>query len=385
MSTELPSGDHPLAFVDLQAQRRRLKGRIEAAMARVVEHGQFIMGPEIFELEQRLADFCGAKHVITCSSGTDAIAVILMALGVKSGDAVICPSFTFCATAEVVAWLGATPVFADVDEATFNIDPVSLRAAVEASRHLGLNPVGVIPVDLFGRPADYDSIETVAGNEGLWVLPDAAQSFGARYRDRAVGTIGVATATSFFPAKPLGCYGDGGAVFTSDDELAASIRSIRVHGQGAHKYDNERIGMAARMDTLQAAVLLEKLAIFPSEIVARQRIAATYKRLLQGKVSVPQIDDDCSSVWAQFTVKVTSDLRDGIQVALKADGIPTQVYYPRPLHQQTAYEGFPVAGNGLPVSDRLSQLVLSLPMHPYLTDEQLNHVGVRLSAALSAH
>ena len=263
----------PIAFNDLKHQQGRIRDRIDRAIARVLDHGIYIMGPEVEELERTLADFAGAKHAIACSSGTDALLIALLALGVGRGDAVICPGFTFTATPEAIALLGATPVFADVDEATFNLDPRSLEAALDAARQHGLEPRVILAVDLFGQPADYDAILPFAQAHGLLVLADGAQSFGATTRGRKVGTLGLATATSFFPAKPLGCYGDGGAIFTGDDELADAMRSVRLHGRGAGKYDIVRVGINGRLDTVQAAILLEKLRIFPEEIGLRQTVA----------------------------------------------------------------------------------------------------------------
>jgi dTDP-4-amino-4,6-dideoxygalactose transaminase len=358
-----------IPFIDLGAQRRRLGQGVEDAILQVVNHGAYVMGPEVAALEAELSAFCGAKHALSCANGTDALGLILMAKGVKAGDAILCPSFTFAATAEVVAWMGATPVFVDILEGTFNLDPASLETAIATARRLRLNPVGLISVDLFGLPADYDAIEPICAREGLWLLSDAAQSFGATYKGRKVGTIGMATATSFFPAKPLGCYGDGGAVFTDDDELADVMRSLRVHGQGTDKYDNVRIGINGRLDTMQAAVLLEKLKIFPDEIAARDRIAKRYNELLRPMAIVPEVPPGLTSVWAQYTLRIRGFDRDAFQSDLKAAGIPTAVYYPKPLHRQTAYRTYPVAGNGLPVSDRLADEVISLPMHPYLTEE----------------
>jgi dTDP-4-amino-4,6-dideoxygalactose transaminase len=358
-----------IAFIDLAAQRQRLGKALDDAVLKVVDHGGYIMGPEVKALEADLAAFCGAKHAISCANGTDALALVLMAKGVKPGDAVVCPSFTFAATAEVVAWLGATPVFVDVREDTFNLDVASLETAIKTAKQLGLKPVGVIPVDLFGQPADYDVIEPVCAREGLWMLCDGAQSFGAEYKGRKVGSIGLATSTSFFPAKPLGCYGDGGAVFTNDDDLASVMRSLRVHGQGSDKYDNVRIGMNGRLDTMQAAILIEKLKIFPDEIVARERVAQRYNDALCDVAIVPEVPKGLTSVWAQYTLRLRNFERDALQNALKAAGVPTAIYYPKPLHQQTAYGGFPVAGNGLPASERLAAEVISLPMHPYLTEE----------------
>jgi dTDP-4-amino-4,6-dideoxygalactose transaminase len=307
-----------------------------------------------------------------------------MAKGVKPGDAILCPSFTFAATAEVVAWLGATPVFVDVHEDTFNLDVASLEAAIRTARRLGLRPVGVITVDLFGLPADYDAVEPFCAREGLWLLSDAAQSFGATYKGRKVGTIGVATATSFFPAKPLGCYGDGGAVFTDDGELASVMRSLRVHGQGTDKYDNVRIGLNARLDTLQAAVLIEKLRIFPDEIALRDRVAARYNDKLRDVALVPEVPAGLTSVWAQYTLRIRNFDRDAFQAALKAAGVPTAVYYPKPLHRQTAYKGFPVSDKGLPVSERIANEVVSLPMHPYLAEDVQDRIVQAVKDALAA-
>lgn len=356
----------PLPFIDLGAQRRRLGTAVDDAMLRVLDHGAYILGPEVRQLEAELSAFCGAAEVVSCANGTDALALVLMAKDVKPGQAILCPSFTFAATAEVVAWLGATPVFVDVREDTFNLDAASLEAAIRTARGLELDPVGLITVDLFGQPADYDAIEPICARAGLWMLCDAAQSFGASYRGSRLGRRGLATTTSFFPAKPLGCYGDGGAVFTQDPELAAIMRSLRVHGQGADKYDNVRIGMNGRLDTIQAAVLLEKLRIFEDELAARDRIAARYGEGLADVATVPVVADGCTSTWAQYTIRIAPERRERLAADLKAQGIPTAIYYPKPLHRQTAYRGYPVGGNGLPVSDMLAGEVISLPMHPYL-------------------
>src|SRR6202162_2501415 len=359
----------PVPFIDLAAQRRRLGKSIDEAVSRVLAHCQFINGPEVAELEAALAAFCGAKHVVTCSSGTDALLMVLMAKGVGRGDAVLCPSFTFCATGEAVALTGATPVFVDVDEASFNMDAASLKRGIATAKRLGLKPVAVIPVDLFGQSADHDAIGAIAEAEGLFVLDDAAQAFGASYKGRRLGTFGLVTATSFFPAKPLGCFGDGGAIFTDDAELAETLRSIRVHGQGSDKYDNVRLELAGRLDTTQAAILIEKLKIFEDEIAARHRVAERYAQGLGNVVTVPRVAGGCTSVWAQYTIRLPqgSD-RDSFAAALKAQGIPTAIYYPKSMHQQTAYRDFPVAAAGLPASKRLSRDVISLPMHAYLEE-----------------
>jgi dTDP-4-amino-4,6-dideoxygalactose transaminase len=359
--------ERPIPFIDVAAQRRRLGAAIDQAIARVLAHCQFIQGPEVRALEAELAAFCGARHVIGCSSGTDALLLVLMAWQVGPGDAVICPAFTFHATAEMVALLGATPVLADVAAESFNLDAESLERAVATAKRLGLRPRAVIPVDLFGLPADHDAIAAVAAAHGMLVLDDAAQAFGATYRGRKLGTLATATATSFFPAKPLGCYGDGGAVFTDDDALAARVKSLRVHGESPNdKYDALRIGITGRLDSIQAAVLIEKLRVFPEEIVARNAIAARYAEGLADVTTVPRAGNESTSVWAQYTIRLEPGRRDGLAAKLKEQGIPTAVYYAKPLHRQEAYRGFPVADGGLPVSDMLAGEVISLPMHAYL-------------------
>ena len=375
----------PIPFIDLDAQRRRLGKSIDEAVSRVVNHCQFINGPEVTALEQALKDFSGAKHVVSCASGTDALLMVLMAKQVGPGDAVLCPSFTFCATGEAVALTGATPVFVDVDEATFNIDAASLKRGIANARQRGLKPVAVIPVDLFGQSADHDAIAEIAEAEGLFVLDDAAQGFGATYKGRRLGTFGLATATSFFPAKPLGCFGDGGAIFTDDDELAETLRSIRVHGQGSDKYDNVRLGLTGRLDTIQAAVLLEKLKIFEDEIAARNRVAERYARGLGNVVTVPRLAPGCSSIWACYTIRLPKGTdRDGFAAALKAQGVPTAIYYTKSMHQQTAYRDFPVADGGLPASESLSNDVISLPVHAYLDEATQDRVIAAVRAALAA-
>jgi dTDP-4-amino-4,6-dideoxygalactose transaminase len=356
----------PIPFIDVAAQRQRLGDRIDAAVARVLGHCQFILGPEVRELEAALAAFCGARHAVTCASGTDALLMVLMARGVGPGDAVICPSFTFCATAEVVARVGATPVFADIDAATFNIAAESAARAVAAARQAGLNPRLIVPVDLFGLPADFAAINALAAAEKLFVLDDAAQAFGAMVGNRRLGTLADAAATSFFPAKPLGCYGDGGAVFTDDDDMRDILLSLRTHGEGADRYDNVRIGLTARLDTIQAAVLIEKLKIFPDEIAERDRIARRYSQHLADVVQVPTVPNGMTSVWAQYTIRVKAGGRAAFASALKAQGIPTAIYYPKPLHRQEAYRHFPADPSGLPVSDLVAEEVISLPMHSYL-------------------
>jgi UDP-2-acetamido-2-deoxy-ribo-hexuluronate aminotransferase len=374
----------PIPFIDVAAQRRRLGRSVDEAIARVLGHCQFILGPEVHALEVELAEFCGARHVVSCASGTDALVLVLMAQGIGPGDAVICPSFTFTATAEVVALVGATPAFADVEEASFNLDPESLELACTAAREAGLRPKAVIPVDLFGQPADYDRIMPVAEAEGLFVLDDAAQAFGATYKNRRVGALAPATATSFFPAKPLGCYGDGGAVLTDDEELAQVLRSLRVHGEGHGKYDCVRIGLNGRLDTIQAAVLMEKLRIFPEEILARERVARRYSAGLADVAIVPRLASGSTSVWAQYTIRLASGRRDGLAAALKAQGIPTAVHYPVPLHRQQPYQHFPIALGGAPVSERLAEEVISLPMHAYLDETTQDRIIEAVRRALGA-
>lgn len=373
-----------MQFIDLGAQQDRIRDRIDARIRTVLSHGGYIMGPEVKELEQALAAFSGVKHALGCANGTDALQLALMALGVKAGDAVFCPTFTFAATAEVVPMFGATPVFVDVDEASFNISTVSLERAISAARQQGLRPAGVIPVDLFGLPADYDAIEAIAARERLWIIADSAQGYGALYRGRRTGSIGTIATTSFFPAKPLGCYGDGGAVFTNDDALAALLDSLRVHGKGDDKYDNVRLGQNSRLDTLQAAILLEKLAIYEDELASRQIVAQRYTNALSNHIATPVVPEDCRSVWAQYTLKATDTAqRDHILAVLKGADIPGMVYYPRPLHTQTAYAACPQDPAGLPVAESLAGRVFSLPMHPYLTEANQERVIAAVISGLS--
>ncbi|MEA2930288.1 MAG: hypothetical protein QOG38_2716 [Hyphomicrobiales bacterium] len=374
----------PIPLIDVGAQRRRLGARIDEAVKRVMDHCQFINGPEVFALETELAAFCGARHAIGVASGTDALVLVLMAKGIGAGDAVICPSFTYAATPESIALVGATPVFGEVDETTFNIDPAGIEGAVAAAKAAGLEPKALMTVDLFGLPADYDAINPVAERHGLYVIDDAAQAFGADTKGRKIGTLAPVTTTSFFPAKPLGCYGDGGAVFTDDDALADVIRSLRNHGQGTDRYDNVRVGMTGRLDTIQAAVLIEKLKIFPDEIAARERLAKRYNAKLADVVTVPHIANEHSCVWAQYTIRVPAARRDALAAALHAQGIPTAMYYPTPSHRQTAYRHYPVADGGLAVTDRLASEVISLPMHAYLDDATQDRIVTAVRGALSA-
>ena len=358
-----------LPFVDLQAQRRRLEGRIEAAIAAVLAHGQFVMGPEVARLEQALAEHSGARHVISCASGTDALLLVLMAQGLGPGAAVFVPGFTFAASAEAAALRGATPVFVDVDPDSCNLDPASLEDAIVATRRAGvLNPRAVIAVDLFGRPADYQPLRALARAHGLFLLQDAAQSFGARWRGEPAGRQGDAAATSFYPTKPLGAYGDGGAVLTDDAAIAAEVRLLRLHGEQPERmrYQHLRIGLNSRLDTLQAAILLVKLEVLEEEIRRRAAIAARYDTSLGSLALRPPALPDGRSAWAQYTIRVAA--RDRLRTALARQGIPTAVYYPVPLHRQPAYRQFPTAPRGLPVAEALAATVLSLPIHPDLAE-----------------
>ncbi len=372
----------PIPFIDVAAQRRRLGDAIDSAVARVLEHCQFILGPEVRGLEAALADFCGARHAVTCASGTDALIMVLMAQGIGPGDAVICPSFTFCATAEAVVLVGATPVFADVDAVTFNVARANVERALATAHRAGLKPKMVIPVDLFGLPADYDAINECAAAENMFVLADAAQGFGGEVRNRKVGTLADATVTSFFPAKPLGCYGDGGAVFTDDDHMRDVLASLRVHGQGTDRYDHARIGLTARLDTIQAAILIEKLKIFPDEIERRNRIADRYSDALGPLVAVPAVPPGFSSVWAQYTIRIAAGSRSRFAATLSARGIPTAVYYPKPLHRQPPYQHFPCAEGGLPISEQLAEEVISLPMHAYLDEATQDRIIAAVAQAV---
>ena len=373
-----------MSFIDLAAQQKRLRGEIEARLNAVLDHGGYIMGAEVAELERSFCDRLGVKHTISCSSGTDALILGLLGLGVNPGDGVIVPSFTFAASAEAIAVLGACPVFAEVDAGSFNLDTERLGDALAAGQEAGLNMVGIIPVGLFGQPAALDQICAFAAEKGLWVMDDAAQSFGAMRGGQAVGRFGAATATSFFPAKPLGCYGDGGALFTDDDNLAEIARSARVHGQGADKYENERIGMTARLDTMQAAVLLAKLGIFDDELTLRQQAADRYAECLAGSgVTLPVLDEGATSSWAQYVIRLPHGTdRQAVQDRMKADGVPTAVYYPRPMHTQKPYARYPVAKGGLAVTEALAADVLALPMHPYLSQADQDKVADALTAAL---
>jgi len=387
-----------LSFVDLGHQQSIIRENLEEGIFRVLKHGNYIMGPEVKELEQKLASYVGIKHAIGCASGTDALLMALMAYGVGPGDAIFTTPFTFIATAEVISLLGATPVFVDIDPKTYNIDPEKLGKAIIALKSndpsfhplpkskailpsplagegqgegAGLHPRGIIPVDLFGLPADYDAINGIAKDHGLFVIEDAAQSFGAVYKGKRAGALADVACTSFFPAKPLGCYGDGGMCFTDNDELAAALDSIRVHGKGSHKYDNARIGINGRLDTLQAAILLAKFDIFPDEVQLRQEVANRYTALLDGaSVRPPHIPPDNLSAWAQYSVLAKDEAhRADLLKSLQEAKIPTAIYYPKPLHLQTAFAFLGYAPGAFPVSENVANRIFSLPMHPYLTEQ----------------
>jgi dTDP-4-amino-4,6-dideoxygalactose transaminase len=372
----------PIAFIDLAAQRRRLGNRLEDAVKKVLASGQYVLGPEVAELERRLAEFCGAKHAITCANGSDAIQLVLMALGIGAGDAVFVPAFTFVATAEMVAVTGATPVFVDVDRDSFNMSATSLATAIPDAQRRGLKPKAIIAVDLFGQPADYAALQKVADANGLELIADAAQGFGAADGGRRVGALTKYTTTSFYPAKPLGCYGDGGAIFTEDDRVAELLLSLRFHGKGTHPYDNVRIGLNSRLDTVQAAILIPKLEIFAEEIAARQCVAERYDAGLSDLASTPRIRSGVQSAWAQYTLVVEN--RDLLAAACKAGGVPTAIHYPMPLHKQAGYAHYPAAPSGLAMSEWLSAHVISLPMHPYLEAETQDRIIATIRDALAA-
>lgn len=369
-------------FIDLKAQRRRLKTEIDAGIESVLNHGRFIMGPEVKEFEQKLAEFGHAKHAVACGNGTDALILPMMAWNIGPGDAVFCPSFTFAATAEIIALVGATPVFVDIDRSTYNLDMASLERAIAQVKAKGdLTPRAIIAVDLFGQSADYASISTIAKAEGLKVIADSAQGFGTTLNGMHPLHWADATTTSFFPAKPLGCYGDGGATLTNDDELAAIMGSIRIHGKGTDKYDNVRIGLNSRLDTIQAAILLPKLAIFADEIEKRNVVANRYIEALRGNVMrVPEVMDGVVSTWAQFTIEVADP--ESFGAALKAKGIPTARYYPKPVHHQTAYKNYPVEGGKLVNTDDCINNIISLPMHPYLDEATQDEIIAACKAAV---
>ncbi|MDR2366520.1 MAG: DegT/DnrJ/EryC1/StrS family aminotransferase [Deltaproteobacteria bacterium] len=373
-----------LPFMDLRAQYLKLEPAITRALLDAVASARFILGPEVGELEAALAGYVGTRECVCCANGTDALTLGLLAWDVGPGEAVFCPAFTFFSTAEAVALRGATPVFVDIDPVTYNIDPVSLGERIREVKAAGkLRPRAIIPVDLFGLPYDYGAVAALAEEHGLVILEDAAQGFGGLYGGRRAGSLGHAGITSFFPAKPLGCYGDGGAVFTDNDELADLIRSARAHGAGGHRYEHVRLGLNSRLDTIQAAILLVKLKAFPGELETRQIVAGRYDRALSGRVpSVPSVPGGRLSSWAQYTVRVPAASREAIARSMAAQGVPTAIYYPKCLHLQPAFAGLGGCPGDLPEAERASGEVLSLPMHPYLTEADQARVVSALLGAL---
>lgn len=375
-----------IPFVDLAAQQRAILPRLEKSIHKVLAHGRYIMGPEVRYLEEKLADYVGVKHAIGCSSGTDALILALQSYGIGPGDAVLTTPFTFISTAEVISLVGATPVFVDINPKTFNIDPNKLEQAIRAFKEgnpelyplpnisglLHLNLKAIIPVDLFGLPADYDRINEIARKYDLFVIEDGAQSFGSEYKEKKACSLADIACTSFFPAKPFGGYGDGGMCFTDDEHLAELMCSFRVHGEGSHRYDNVRIGMNGRLDTIQAAVLLAKFDIFPEEIQLRQQAAQKYTKLISkcSSLITPIIPDGLKSAWAQYSLLAEDEQhRESIQARLKQKGIPTAIYYPKPLHRQTAFTFLDYKEGDFPISEAYAQRIFSLPMHPYLNEK----------------
>ena len=383
-----------MQFIDLGIQQNRIREKIENNIRQTLDHGRYIMGPEVSALEERLGGYVDAKHAVACASGTDALLMALMAYGIGPGDAIFTSPFTFIATAEVISLLGATPIFVDVDPKTFNMHPEKLELAIQAlntqdrniyplpsdkSQTLSkLTPRGIVAVDLFGIPADYDSINLIARQNNLFVIEDAAQSFGAEYNGKMSCSLADVGCTSFFPAKPLGCYGDGGMCFTNNDDIAVSMKSIRVHGKGTHKYDNIRIGINGRLDTIQASILLAKFEIFPEEVELRQKVARRYSTLLNGAdtISIPGVPEKMKSVWAQYSLLAEDEnQRSQLQSKLKSNDIPTAIYYPRPLHLQSAFSNLGYHEGDFAMSEDCSRRIFSIPMHPYLKDEEQRKIA----------
>ncbi len=378
-----------IPFIDLNAQQKIIRKRIDKRIKQVLDHGQYILGPEVKELEKKLSSFTGSKYVLCCSSGTDALLLSLLGLKIKPGEGVIVPAFTFASSAEVMPLLGAIPIFIDVKRDTFNIDPTKLSDSLETAKEQGINVKGIMPVGLFGQPAEMDLINDFAKNNNLWVLDDAAQSFGGKHNEKIVGNLSEVTATSFFPAKPLGCYGDGGAVFTNDKEIYEIANSAHIHGMGEKKYEYDRIGMNARMSTIQAAILLEKLEIFPEEFEKRQVVADNYNKNLDSLnlgIQLPKINNNFKSSWAQYTILLPEHVnRDKLQEYLKSKNISSAVYYPIPLNEHKPYNKYPVSKSGLDVTYYLSKNVLSLPMHPYLKDGDIIYISETINDFIKNH
>ena len=375
-----------IPFIDLKTQQKHIRSKIDNRIKRVLDHGQYILGPEVKELENELSKFSNSKHVLCCSSGTDALLLALLGLKLQPGDGVIVPSFTFASSAEVMPLLGAVPIFIDVEETTFNLDPTKLKDTLDTANEMGVKVKGIMSVGLFGQPADMKPIKDFAIKNDLWVLDDAAQSFGGEYDNQKVGNLCEVTATSFFPAKPLGCYGDGGAIFTNDEEIYEIANSSHVHGMGKTRYEYDRIGMNARMSTIQAAILLEKLEIFPGEIKKRQEVVDNYNKHLSKLnlgLKLPYLKDKFKSSWAQYTVILPDDInRELLQEKLKLKNVPTAVYYPIPLNEHKPYNQYPVSKAGLETTYKLSKTVLSLPMHPYLQEKDIIYITQSISEAV---
>jgi dTDP-4-amino-4,6-dideoxygalactose transaminase len=375
-----------IPFIDLKTQQKHIRSKIDSRIKRVLDHGQYILGPEVKELENELSRFSNSKHVLCCSSGTDALLLALLGLKLQPGDGVIVPSFTFASSAEVMPLLGAVPIFIDVEETTFNLDPTKLKDTLDTANEMGVKVKGIMSVGLFGQPADMKPIKDFAIKNDLWVLDDAAQSFGGEYDNQKVGNLCEVTATSFFPAKPLGCYGDGGAIFTNDEEIYEIANSSHVHGMGKSRYEYDRIGMNARMSTIQAAILLEKLEIFPGEIKKRQEVVDNYNKHLSKLnlgLKLPYLKDKFKSSWAQYTVILPDDInRELLQEKLKLKNVPTAVYYPIPLNEHKPYNQYPVSKAGLETTYKLSKTVLSLPMHPYLQEKDIIYITQSISESV---
>ena len=374
-----------IPFIDLKAQQNLIRNKIEDRIKAVLDHGQYILGPEVKELEKKLSIYTGAKYVLCCSSGTDALLLALLGLKLKAGEGVIVPAFSFASSAEVMPLLGAIPIFIDIENETFNLDPSKLADAFKTATEMGIKVKGIMSVGLFGQPADMKPINEFAKNNNLWVLDDAAQSFGGKYCGNNVGNLCEVSATSFFPAKPLGCYGDGGAIFTNDPEIYEIANSSHVHGMGKNRYEYDRIGMNARISTIQAAILLEKLEIFPSELRKRQEVANNYYKHLNDlklNIKLPLIKNKCVSSWAQYTIILPENIdRSKLQEELKSKDIPTAIYYPIPLNEHEPYKNFPISKSGLANTNYLARNVLSLPMHPYLTEDDIINISKNIHEA----
>ena len=377
-----------IPFIDLKTQQRQIRSKIDERIKKVLDHGQYILGPEVKELENELGRFTDAKYVLCCSSGTDALLLALLGLKLKPGDGVIVPSFTFASSAEVMPLLGAIPIFIDVEADTFNLDPEKLDETLVTANEMGINVKGIMSVGLFGQPANMNAIKEFAAKNNLWVIDDAAQSFGGKYNNQMVGNLCEVTSTSFFPAKPLGCYGDGGAIFTNNEEIYEIANSSHVHGMGNNRYEYDRIGMNARMSTIQAAILLEKLAIFPDELKKRQQVADyynTYLTKLDLGLKLPTLKKNFQSSWAQYTIILPTNIdRSLLQEALKLRDIPTAVYYPIPLNEHKPYKDYPVSKAGLKITYELSKNVLSLPMHPYLERKDIIYISNNIGEAINS-